>query len=111
MPQKSVNKLADLCFTPNGTVVNEAMAAGLPVLVSRYCGCYPELCREGVNGFGFDPTRPRDIALAMLRLSQASADTRSRMASASVSIVSSYTIDAWSTGFIQCCQAALGQRS
>lgn len=40
---------------PWGLVVNEAMAAGLPVLVSRKCGCYPDLIKEGINGFSFDP--------------------------------------------------------
>jgi glycosyltransferase involved in cell wall biosynthesis len=38
-----------------GLVVNEAMAAGLPVLVSKKCGCYSDLIIEGVNGFSFDP--------------------------------------------------------
>src|SRR5262249_59830905 len=41
-----------------GLVVNEAMAAGLPVLVSERCGCGPDLVREGVNGFTFDPRQP-----------------------------------------------------
>jgi glycosyltransferase involved in cell wall biosynthesis len=43
-----------------GLVVNEALAAGLPVLVSNRCGCYADLLIEGSNGFGFDPT---DVAL------------------------------------------------
>src|SRR5205807_2078983 len=38
-----------------GLVVNEGMAAGLPVLVSRACGCAADLVRDGVNGFAFDP--------------------------------------------------------
>jgi 1,2-diacylglycerol 3-alpha-glucosyltransferase len=38
-----------------GLVVNEAMAAGLPVLVSNRCGCTPELVQEGRNGYTFDP--------------------------------------------------------
>ena len=40
---------------PWGLVVNEAMAASLPVLVSRLCGCTPDLVRDGENGFSFDP--------------------------------------------------------
>jgi 1,2-diacylglycerol 3-alpha-glucosyltransferase len=40
---------------PWGLVVNEAMAARLPVLVSSACGCAPELVYEGVNGWTFDP--------------------------------------------------------
>ncbi len=35
---------------PWGAVVNEAMACGLPVLVSDICGCVPELVFQGVNG-------------------------------------------------------------
>jgi len=40
---------------PWGLVVGEAMAFGLPVLVSNRCGCYPDIVQDGVNGFSFDP--------------------------------------------------------
>lgn len=40
---------------PWGLVVEEAMLSGLPVLVSRNCGCYPDMINEGVNGFSFSP--------------------------------------------------------
>jgi glycosyltransferase involved in cell wall biosynthesis len=36
---------------PWGLAVNEAMCAGLPVVVSREVGCVPDLVVEGVNGF------------------------------------------------------------
>jgi glycosyltransferase involved in cell wall biosynthesis len=36
-----------------GLVVNEAMAAGLPVLVSKSSGCAQDLVCEGENGFTF----------------------------------------------------------
>lgn len=52
-----------------GLVVNEAMASGLPVLVSRNCGCAQDLVSEGSNGYCFDPLAPSSIAEAMLRLS------------------------------------------
>jgi glycosyltransferase involved in cell wall biosynthesis len=52
-----------------GLVVNEAMASGLPILVSNRCGCVPDLVREGVNGFTFDPYQVEDIAQKMLQLS------------------------------------------
>lgn len=35
-------------------VIPEAMACGLPVATSIYNGCYPELIKEGVNGWTFD---------------------------------------------------------
>jgi glycosyltransferase involved in cell wall biosynthesis len=45
-----------------GLVVNEAMAAGLPVLVSRPCGCVPDLVDHGRNGFTFDPFDVKALA-------------------------------------------------
>lgn len=52
-----------------GLVVNEAMASGLPVLVSNRCGCAQDLAHESVNGFTFDPYSLDDIAQKMLHLS------------------------------------------
>jgi len=41
-------------FEPWGLVVNEAMAAGLPIIVSRQVGCYPDLLLDQHNGWSFD---------------------------------------------------------
>ncbi len=38
------------------------MAAGLPVLVSRPCGCVPDLVVHGRNGFTFDPLDVKALA-------------------------------------------------
>lgn len=51
---------------PWGLVVNEAMASLLPVLVSRQCGCSPELVEAGANGFTFDCNSPDELAQQML---------------------------------------------
>jgi glycosyltransferase involved in cell wall biosynthesis len=48
-----------------GLVVNEAMAAGLPVLVSERCGCAPDLVADGENGVTFDPFDTDEIAEAL----------------------------------------------
>ncbi len=53
---------------PWGLVVNEAMAGGLPVLVSRRCGCEPDLVVEGETGFAFEPEDPDSIAAAMRKI-------------------------------------------
>ena len=50
---------------PWGLVVNEAMLCSMPVIVSNRCGCEPELVREGVNGFSFDPYDSHKLKLLM----------------------------------------------
>lgn len=50
-----------------GLVVNEAMAAGLPVLVSSICGCADELVLDGKTGWIFDATSEVSLELALLR--------------------------------------------
>jgi 1,2-diacylglycerol 3-alpha-glucosyltransferase len=54
---------------PWGLVVNEAMAAGLPVLVSRRCGCAADLVRHEVNGYIFDPRDVHALASLLLKMS------------------------------------------
>lgn len=54
-----------------GLVVNEAMASGLPVIVSDRCGCAPDLVKEGVNGFEFDPHNADALVDLMLQVSDA----------------------------------------
>lgn len=46
-----------------GLVVNEAMFAGLPVLVSDICGCSLDLVKNGENGYIIDPFNIEDIKL------------------------------------------------
>jgi glycosyltransferase involved in cell wall biosynthesis len=79
---------------PWGLVVNEAMAAGLPILISRKCGCIKELCKEGVNGYGFDPYDREELVDLMLRMSSGQIDTRA-MGLASTEIISGYTPQTW----------------
>ena len=54
---------------PWGLVVNEAMASGLPVLVSNRCGCARDLVQDGKNGFTFDPYDVEELAGLMLKIS------------------------------------------
>ncbi|RYG42902.1 MAG: glycosyltransferase [Chitinophagaceae bacterium] len=59
--------LADLFVLPSlkeewGLVVNEAMACGLPVIVSERVGCARDLVKEGINGSQFDPLNVKSLA-------------------------------------------------
>ena len=48
-----------------GLVVNEAMAAGLPVIVSTGAGCEPDLVEHGRNGVSVPPDDPASLAEAL----------------------------------------------
>jgi len=75
---------------PWGLVVNEAMAAGLPVLVSRRCGCYPDIVKEGVNGLSFDPFNVNELSSAMQAISDGHYNLEN-MGQASLDIIRNYT--------------------
>jgi glycosyltransferase involved in cell wall biosynthesis len=51
-----------------GLCINEAMACGLPVLVSRNCGCAIDLVDENENGFSFPPNEIRNGIRALFSL-------------------------------------------
>ncbi|WP_228024047.1 glycosyltransferase family 4 protein [Synechocystis salina] len=93
-----------------GLVVNEAMAAGLPVLVSNRCGCYPDLVQEGINGFGFDPENTAQLTSLMLRISSGQVDLIA-MGQASLTHIQKYSPDHFAQGLQQAIECALSHRN
>lgn len=57
-----------------GLVVNEAMASGLPVIVSQTCGCAPDLVSDGKTGLMFDPYDEADMTRAMVTIAEPTFD-------------------------------------
>jgi glycosyltransferase involved in cell wall biosynthesis len=72
-----------------GLVVNEAVASGLPVIVSDRCGCVPELVNG--NGFTFDPLDEHQLASLLLQMTLLPEDERRRLAEASCRIAENFT--------------------
>lgn len=75
--------LADALVLPSaaeswGLVVNEAMAAGLPALVSRGCGA-SALVREGLDGWTFAPGDRAALARIMQAVSTLTPEQRGEM--------------------------------
>jgi glycosyltransferase involved in cell wall biosynthesis len=62
-----------------GTVVNEALCAGLPVLGSHYSQAIEELVTEGVNGWRYFPGRGAEAGNALDRALSASPDVLAAM--------------------------------
>lgn len=54
-------------YEPFGMVAAEALAAGLPIIVSR-AGGLREIVEDGVNGFSFNPRDWRDLSKKILLL-------------------------------------------
>ncbi|MGA8538885.1 MAG: glycosyltransferase family 4 protein [Terriglobales bacterium] len=50
---------------PWGLVVNEAMACGLPIIVSSVAGCTADLVEDGWNGYVVPPEEPEKLSLAI----------------------------------------------
>lgn len=76
---------------PWGLVVNEAMAAELPVLVSNRCGCCEDLLAEGENGFSFAPEDTRALTGLLHRIERTPAEQRRRMGLRSGEIIAGFT--------------------
>ncbi len=51
-----------------GLVVNEAMATGLPVIVSSACGCADDLVINGETGIRFDASSQSELTQALTQL-------------------------------------------
>jgi 1,2-diacylglycerol 3-alpha-glucosyltransferase len=75
---------------PWGLVVNEAMASGLPVLVSSRCGSVEDLVEEGGNGFAFAP-KPAELTARLVQIAAMSDARRRAMGLRSQQIIASYS--------------------
>jgi 1,2-diacylglycerol 3-alpha-glucosyltransferase len=100
-----VGILASSHFEQWGLVVNEAMAAGLPVLVSRACGCARDLVQEGVNGFSFDPYDVAGLAELMAKMSNGIVDVGT-MGMASSRLISKWSLELFANNLFGALEAA-----
>jgi glycosyltransferase involved in cell wall biosynthesis len=80
---------------PWGLVVNEAMAAGLPVIVSSRCGCAEDLVVPGENGFVFDPSAPGALAHSLQQIEAVGHPGLEQMGLASQQIIERYSPQAF----------------
>ena len=79
-------------FDPRATVVNEAMACGLPVLITDRCGPYADIARQGENAFVFTPGDVDALRDALDKLAGDDA-LRVRMGRRSREIIANWSYD------------------
>jgi glycosyltransferase involved in cell wall biosynthesis len=73
-----------------GLVVNEALACGIPVIVSNRCGSAFELVENNKVGYTFDPYDQSDLLDKMNKI--INQDTRSQFSKNSFEIISKYNL-------------------
>lgn len=89
-----------------GLVVNEAMASGLPVIVSKNCGCVPELVKDEINGYAIDPNDQKALVDILLSFSNGTKDIKS-MGHESKKIIASLNTDNFGKGLSDAAKAAI----
>ena len=94
--------LAEMLILPTytdtwGLVVNEAMACGLPVILSHVAGCAVDLVKEKWNGLLIPPRDAPSLALAMQSLGDQPGLCAS-MGANSLQRISQYSPEKWSKG-------------
>lgn len=89
-----------------GLVVNEAMSARLPVLVSSRCGCLPELVHDNRNGLTFAPRDVEGLASRMNGFARGAYDLTS-MGQQSRQIISDWTPRTFAMGLKSAVDMAL----
>jgi glycosyltransferase involved in cell wall biosynthesis len=86
---------------PWGLVANEAMSAGLPLIVSNRCGCSDDLMEEGANGYVFDPDQNEQLADLMSTMSGLDTSQRLGMGEKSKEIIARYSLAMWAAEVVR----------
>jgi len=86
---------------PWGLVVNEAMASGVPVIVSDGCGAARTLVREGENGWTFESENVEELSRLMVRVAMLSPETLEKMGKRSRTIITDWSLDRFVEGVLQ----------
>jgi 1,2-diacylglycerol 3-alpha-glucosyltransferase len=93
-----------------GLAVNEAMACGIPVIVSDACGCAPDLVAKGDCGFTFDPTDTGALRLLLAKTAALSGDERARMGAIGRDRIGRYTPRLFAEALVAAAGHAAGNR-
>lgn len=103
--------LAEMLVLPTysdtwGLVVNEAMACGLPVIVSHVAGCAADLVTENWNGILVAPRDVSSLASAMEQIAMRPS-LRAAMGANSLQRICHYSAKEWSRGICQAVESTL----
>ena len=80
-----------------GLVVNEAMACGLPIIVSSVAGCSADLVEDGWNGYVVPPRDSEKLSVAIASLLRQS-ELKRQMSARSLERIQNYSPEACADG-------------
>lgn len=75
---------------PNPLTCIEALWSGLPLLVSKHVGNYPEVIKNGHNGYVFDYSNPKNAVSTINKLLDSSAEWKEAAHECSIQIAAKY---------------------
>jgi len=87
-------------YEPRGAVINEAMACGLPVIVTDRCGSIGDIVLEDENAFIYPAGDARALARHLDRLA-ANPDLRAQMGDRSREIIATWDYEAGVEGVVE----------
>lgn len=84
-----------------GLVVNEAIASGIPVIVSSACGCSTDLLEHTLSGYVFSPTNSAELLNCINIVDTQTLSDRTRVVSEAKKKLSSFALSNFSTALQQ----------
>jgi glycosyltransferase involved in cell wall biosynthesis len=88
-------------YEPWGVAIQEAAAAGLPLLCSSACGATAHLLIDGYNGYLVEPDDTEHLATQLTRLHTLPAGTRHAMGERSREMSLPFTPDRWADTLLE----------
>lgn len=116
--QREISKayaVADILILPSdgretwGLVVNEAMACGVPAIVSDQVGCHPDLIQSGETGFTFPCGDIDSLAERMYQMAIPSANRH--MGETARKHIMNYSIEKASSGIMEAVQLVQSEKA
>ena len=89
-----------------GLVVNEAMAAGVPVIVSDACGCNKDLISHGETGWSFSYNNSSELATCLQQVDTQGPHERMKIIKSAKDRVSLFGVEDFAVGLKKACSYA-----
>jgi 1,2-diacylglycerol 3-alpha-glucosyltransferase len=93
---------------PWGLVVNESLASGTPCILSRSCGCFPDLSFD--TQWSFDPVSVQSISQALHRFSSLDGAEYASLQEAGARLVDQQTPARWAGAVVTAIDSAIASR-